>query len=248
MLGASFFVSQKSLMQKQEVLVQKQEIGQTKIDDSLPEGNWSISFGPYLKDDYVNSPVFVTSVSNKDAAVTSFNIFNNSTKDARAVRVKWMVYADENRQNVLKEGKSPYIRFFDNFVSGKGGKVKYSPISLRGFYQSFVENGKVDKDFQVELMIDEVRFADGSVWKSGDKSNYVNVKFKKPANLLVPCAMQRCKSNPNPDKRDSVFYTCESSTMREVCQNSADSSGCTSSACDRGSGGDGNLDFEMIQP
>lgn len=46
---ALFFVSQKSLMQKQE-------IKEVKVDNSLPEGNWSVSFHPYLKDVILTFP------------------------------------------------------------------------------------------------------------------------------------------------------------------------------------------------
>lgn len=244
MLGALFFVSQKSAMQKQDI---KEE----QINNSFPEGNWSVSFSPYLKDDYLTSPVFVTSVNSKDAAAASFEIFNNSTKDVKVVRLKWMVYTDENRQTVLKEGKSPHLRFFGNFAPNKSGKIKYSPISLRGFYQSFIENGRLGKDFQVELMIDEVRFTDGSVWKSGDKkSSYVNAKFEKRTKLLTPCASQRCKAGSSPDIKEprAVTYSCEASQLRETCANAGDTYSCNNVACDRpGGGGGDNIDFEMIQ-
>lgn len=250
MFGALFFVSQKSLMQKQETKA-------VKTDDSLPEGNWSASFHPYLKDDYINSPVFVTSVVNKDAAVASFEVFNNSKKDVKALRVKWMIYADENRQKVLKEGKSSFIRFFDRLSAGKSGKIKHSVISLRGFYQSFIENGRLDKDFQVEIMIDEVRFSDGTFWKSDDgKPSFVNAKFERPSNfekfskILTPCAMQQCKAGNGGEVKPgpSVTYTCGSSTFRETCVNSADNYSCSNVACDRPPGSGGDIDFEMIQP
>lgn len=241
---ALFFVSQKSLMQKQE-------IKEAQADDSLPEGNWSVSFGAYLRDDYRNSPVFIVAVSNRDAAVTNFDVFNNSSKDVKGFRVKWLVYGDENRQKVLKEGETPFIKFFDKLTPGKGGKVKYSATSIRKFYASFVENGRLDKDFQVELMIDEVKFEDGSTWKIGDgKSNYTSVKFEKRAKpltspkLLTPCSMTRCKSVPNTDIKGGVTYTCEASTVRETCANASNQYSCNNVACDLPGGGGSGGDYE----
>ena len=239
---ALFFVSQKSSMQKQE-------IREAKTDDTLPEGNWSVSFHPYLKDGYKDSPVYVASVANKDTAVTSFEVFNNSPKDVKAFRLKWLVYAGDNSQKAIKEGKTPYVRLFNKLVSGKGGKIKYSAISLRKFYESFVENGRLDKDFQVDLLVDEVKFTDGSNWKSGDgKPNFVNAKFEKPAKpltsskLLTPCSQTRCKSVPNTDIKGGVTYTCEPSTVRETCSNAGDQYSCNNIACDRPGGG-GSGDF-----
>jgi hypothetical protein len=237
-----FFASQKSLMQKQP-------IKEVKTDESIPEGNWAVSFHPYLKDDYIDSPVVVTSVTNKDAAITSFTVFNNSDKDVKSLRVKWLLYTDENRQKVVMEGKSPLLRFFDNLVAGKGGRIKYSATSLRNFYPSFVGNGKLNGDFLVDLMVDEVKFTDSSGWKITDgKVNYANAKFEKKAKLLTPCSMQTCKSTPNTDIKGGVTYICGSSQVRETCSNSQDQLSCTTSACDRmGGGGGGDLDFEMIQ-
>lgn len=194
---------------------------------------------------YINFPVLVASVASKDAAVTSFEVFNNSQKDVRAFRLSWVVYADDRRQKSLKEGKTPSVILFKSLASGKGAKIKFSAISLRKFYQSFIENGSLDKDFQVELMVDKVKFTDGSVWKTGDgKLNYVNAKFEKRAKLtspklLTPCAMQRCKavSGREVNPPGAVTYTCETNTARETCINSADNYSCNNSACDRPGGG-----------
>jgi len=196
------------------------------------------------KDDYMNSPVFVVSVANKDSAVVSFEVFNNSQKDVKAFRLKWLVYANDDSQKILKEGKTPYIRLFDKLVPGKGAKIKYSAISLRKFYQSFVKNGRLDGNFQVDLMGDDVKFVDNLSWNIGDgKQNYTNIKFEKssksstPSKSFTPCSMTRCKSIPNTDIKGGVTYTCELSTLRESCSNSTDQYSCNNVACDRPGGG-----------
>ena len=235
LFGALLLVSQTSLMQSKEATKQV-------VDTKLPEGNWAVSFHPYLQDDYVNSPVIVTSVTNKNAAVSSFTIFNLSNKEVEGLRLKWLVYGDDSRQKVLNQGETPFMQFFETLKPGKGGKITYSAVSLQKFYQQFLENGRLNREFQVELVVDEVRFSDETRWKKGDV-NFINTTFAELARSATPCSMQKCKTIPNPDIRGGVTYTCEPSTARETCTNTRDQYSCTTSACDAPGGGGGDIEI-----
>lgn len=184
--------------------------------------------------------MIVTSVTTDQFAVTKFIVANISEKAVAGIRLRWLVNNNPERTKLLKQDKTPFLRFSKPLLKGESAGFKYSPVSFDKFYKQFVKNGKLNENFEVELMVDGVEFADGSIWKKEDgKSPDVNFQIvMKLVNPNTPCAMQKCVPSPNPDVNGGVVYSCGTSTFREICQNTQAQTSCTNAACNQ-SGGDG---------
>jgi hypothetical protein len=206
----------------------------SKQEKKLPSGNWSVSFHPYLKSDFTESPVVIASVTTTQFQVSKFTVVNISDKPIAGIRVKWLVFNEPERRNVLKQDDTPFLRFSKQLQPGAGADLMYSPVSFHKFYESFVRNGKLNEHFEVELLVDGVEFADGSAWKKEDgRSADINPRIK--AIILEdeggPCAKQKCKTNEDTTTKGGVYYSCESITFNEKCANSPTENRCENVAC-----------------
>lgn len=214
-----------------------------KVDTSnlgkLPKGNWSLSFHPYQEDD--NSPVAIFSVSSKGVNVERFDIYNNSNSPVKAIKVKWLVHENQDRSKLLAEGVTSSLRFRDELASGTGGFITFRAVALANFYQSFLVDSKLDKDFDVDLAVDEVTFADGSVWRRADgKSPAINPDLASWMDAPTECAGQYCKGTPSKLIIGGTTYRCEASNNQERCVPSGDYS-CQNQSCAQPGGGGGGI-------
>lgn len=226
LLFGSLWISQRAQVQIKET--------KQKTEKKLPSGNWSVSFHPYLKSDFTESPVVVASVTTTQFQVSKFTVVNISQKTIAGIKLKWLVFNEPERRNVLKQDDTPFLRFSKQLQAGTGVDLTYSPVSLHKFYGSFVKNGKLNENFEVELLIDTVEFADGSVWKKEDgKSPDISPLIE--ARILEdeggPCPKQKCKSNEDPEVRGGVYYSCETSSLNELCANQPGAKKCDNVAC-----------------
>lgn len=221
---------------------QTKDTGRVDVSEPLPRGDWSIVFHPYLGQDYLNAPVIVQSVSTKRLAAERFEIQNISNKPVKAVKVKWILYENEDRSRVLRQGQTGLLNFRNELPSGQMGFIRLRIVSLFDFYRDFLFKGQLNRDFDVDLLVDEVKFADGSVWRweDGASPNINNQMFSVMQNL--DCAKQRCVPRPSTTVRDAVVYSCGASTMNERCVPSGDFD-CTNQSCTRpGSGGGSEIE------
>lgn len=209
----------------------------------LPEGKWSLSFHPYQEDD--NSPIAIYSVSSKGINVERFDIQNNSNNSVKAIKVRWLIHENQDRSKLLFDGVTSILNFKDELPSGNGGFILFHVVSLTDFYQSFLVNSKLNKNFDVDLAIDEVTFADGSIWKRADgKSLAINPDLASWMNAPTECARQFCKGTPSKLIREGTTYRCETSNDNERCVPSGDYN-CQNQSCAQPGGGGGG-DHEII--
>lgn len=223
---------------------QTKDTGRINLLEPLPRGNWSIVFHPYLGQDYLNAPVVVQSVSTKRLAAERFEIQNISNKPVKAVKVKWILYENEDRNRVLRQGETRLLNFRNELPSGQMGFIRLRVISLFDFYRDFLIKGQLNRDFDVDLLVDEVKFADGSVWRweDGASPDLNNQMFSRMAES--DCAKQKCVPRNSTTVRDAVVYSCGSSTYNERCVPSGDFD-CSNQSCTRPGGGGGEFEIEV---
>jgi hypothetical protein len=231
-----------------------QKIGNKKAIETLeplPKGNGSITFHPYLGDGYLDAPVIVQSVSSKRMEVGKFEIQNISNKAIRAVKVRWNLYEDQDRSKFKQMGQTKLLYLKENLVSEKMGYIKYNVVSFADFYRNYLDTrGLLNKNLDVDVLVDEVIFADGSNWKWEDgKSPDINFNFVESLLQLGDCAKQKCVGRPSTGPRDGTAYSCGPSTLNERCVPDGDYA-CKNESCNRLGGGpitDGlKKDFEII--
>jgi hypothetical protein len=204
----------------------------------LPSGKWTIAFHPYLSLNYLDSPVTLYSVSSTNGNVTRFSIYNISSKKVVGVRVKWLVHENQERTILLTEGETSLLRFAKGLPSGGSGYIKHEVISFAKFVRPFVLNGRVDKQFDVDLVIDKVLYEDGSVWELNQGPS-PDIVRELAARIVTTsdCARQKCVGAESSEVKGGVTYSCGASTLNERCSVSSNSS-CTSTSCAAGGGGD----------
>ncbi len=212
-----------------------------EVLESLPKGNWSVVYHPYLADDYLTSPVLVQSVSSKRFEAGQIEIQNISNKSVKAVKVRWNLYQDEDRSKFLKEGHTKLLTFGKELPMGKTGFIKYSFVSFKDFSKDFLVKGEINKNFDVDVLVDEVIFADDSFWKMGENiSADINQEMlSKITSNIFECAKQKCVGKASTTRVGGVTYSCGPSDLTERCVVNGDWS-CTNQSCGAGGGGGGN--------
>lgn len=216
--------------------------------EPLPKGNWSIVFHPYLGEGYLNAPVIVQSVSSKRLAAEKFEIQNISNKSVKAIKVKWIVYENEDSNKILQYGRTSPLNFRNELPAGQMGFIRLRVVSFVDFYRNFLVNGRLDKELDISLLVDEVTFADGSLWRWEDGiSSEINREIISKLNATADdCAKQKCVARPSTTVKDAVVYSCGASQSSERCVPSGDFA-CTNESCNRpGGGAGGGGGFEII--
>lgn len=225
---------------------QTKDAERNSLLEPLPRGNWSIAFHPYLGQDYLNAPVIVQSVSTKRLASEKFEIQNVSNKAVIGVKVRWILYENEDRSRVLRQGQTRFLSFRNELPSGQIGFIRLHVISIFDFYRDFLTNGQLDRDFDVDLLVDEVKFADGTFWRWEDGPS-PDRKEQMFSNMTESdCAKQKCVPRESTTVRGGVVYSCGSSTFNERCVPSGDFD-CTNQSCNRPGGGGGGFEIEVVE-
>jgi hypothetical protein len=208
-----------------------------ELGDELPSGKWSISYHPYLGENHTNLPVALYSVTSKNLKITKIRVTNVSTKPVKAIKVRWLVYENQNRESLLAQGQTSLIRFAVSMPSGASGTITYPVVSVTDFHKKFLVNGKLEKDFDVDLLVDEVQYLDGSSWfaKNGASRDIIAKLSQKVS--FFDCAKQACKGSPSTTVKGGTTYSCAASSLNEICTNSGDS--CTNASCAKDDGGGG---------
>jgi hypothetical protein len=147
-----------------DALSQKKESGVPK----LPPGNWSLSAHPYFGWDYRDLPVVVYKVTSEARAgvgVTKVGIKNTTDKVVTAVKFGWILYADEDRNKVLQQGRTPLLGLPTDLAAGDSRVLIYPVVSLFAVYKPLLKDGVLNGNFDVEIVVDEVHYTDETTWK-----------------------------------------------------------------------------------
>lgn|SRR5215204_375395 len=212
----------------------------------LPDGNWSFGIYPYHGSDAQDLPVvvgLVTSEIGAGAGATRVGVVNNSNKTVAAVRFKWLLFEGERRDRVLQQGSTPLLALRATLAPNDKRILLYQVASLLKVYRPLLRNNILNGDFEMEILVEEVRFADGSIWRKGEgQAKWRNRDLKITRAAFVQCPKQKCKSN-TAGSAETVYYSCEASTFNEVCSVSSNARSCTNTACGFG-GGSGEIGSE----
>lgn len=156
------------------------QISLAQIEDPRPIGNWSISYHPYQGEHLPRLPVIVYGVVSQNLKVAKIRVTNVTTKPIKSIKVRWLVYENQNRGNLLTQGQTPPITFIRFIPPGESRTITYPVVSVANFYRNFLVDGRLDKEFNVDLLVDEVGYLDGSGWNIRNrKSKDTVAKFSK---------------------------------------------------------------------
>ncbi|MGI8544424.1 MAG: hypothetical protein ACR2MD_13255 [Aridibacter sp.] len=186
---------------------------------ALPSGDWSLSYHPYQGEDNAGIPVTIYSTISNGLVLSSFRIKNISVKPVKSIKVRWVVYDNQNRKRPLLQGQTKLLSFVNPLPAGESGTINFEVISLSDFQDQFIVKGKLNKSFFVDILVDEVQYADGSAWllqeglsKDINKQSWQKVSF-------FDCAKQYCKGSESKEVKGGVTYSCAASQLNEFCRN-----------------------------
>jgi hypothetical protein len=112
--------------------------------------------------------------------VTETAIRNSSSKEIQAIKLRWTIVDEHARSTVLLEGETG---FFEERVPARSeGLIDIPAIQFIRVAKPLRKGGELNGDFLLYVGVEEVRFADGTGWRSDSPAAFNPVRFK--ANLL----------------------------------------------------------------
>jgi hypothetical protein len=216
---------------------------------NLPPGPWSLICSPARETGEIADLYSVTST--KSDTITKVGIKNRSNKTVIAVKLGWRlvynhnpsenIYYNQPSKNILMSGESPFLGV--PLKVKEALEVEFPLVSFAKISKSLVNNGTLDGDFRIVVIVTDVLFSDdegntsNSSWRSssitnsflsaiGYGPNYAIVKVASYPDVgplpLEECQNQECKLS-------SGCYKCEALDLNSCSTSSCDS--CTERKC-----------------
>jgi hypothetical protein len=154
-------------------------------------GKWTLQTGPdFMQANDPSAPVVITYVNmffghGKYAGLVKIleaKIENRSPKLTRSVQLRWLIVSPEEPETVLLEGLIPFpeVRVEANSTS----LVDIPPVYFNKLVRPLLKDGELTGTFRLMVGIQEVRFADGTVWDRSRQAASLKAAFgNSPAGL-----------------------------------------------------------------
>ncbi len=135
---------------------------QTSHKESLPPGDWSLSYGPAQARGKVVDLFSVSSDAAKGLTVTEVALENCADQDVSAVKIGWKLYEKSNPQTILLTGETPQ---FLGVALGPGEKrvITFPVVSFAKIYRPLLRGGKLSGSYRIELWVTDVQFDNGNL-------------------------------------------------------------------------------------
>ena len=145
--------------------------GQNDLPTQIP-GNWNFGASPYIGEDYKNLPVITTNVTTdvrKGLGITAVGLKNTTTKTVSAVKFTWYVLEQQSTDKVLLQGQTQLIAIPGGILPETERRIDFPVVIFTRVAHSLVKNGSLNGDFNIEALVSEVTYDDGSTWERTEK-------------------------------------------------------------------------------
>lgn len=195
----------------------------------LPQGNWTLSAGPYSGPGHESSPIDVYSVTtdaDRGLTVVSVALLNRSSKDVSAVKLRWYL-KDSDQSRVLREGDTSLIDV--DIPAGKSQILDYPVISFARVHKPLLKGAVLRGNYRIEVAVSEVSYADESTWVISKVNSpvYRKAAYHRPAQN-PPCQNQGCLYNA-----ENRSYQCYPN-VGTFCSVTNTGRSCTETRCEGG--------------
>jgi hypothetical protein len=153
-------------------------------EQKKPRGEWNVSISIDKEQFYDDSvPVVVSIVQTlsgqgKYAGVVKIKrleIKNRSAKAVNSVQLRWKIFNFDDPSNVLLEGATPFVNFWAEADSSKVVEIPtIYPVHL---FHPLAKDGELKGHFMLTIGVQEVRFADDSLWRRPESAVLLNLLY-----------------------------------------------------------------------
>jgi hypothetical protein len=189
----------------------------------LPQGNWTLTATPYLESSYRSNPVVVHSVTteaNKGLTVTKVGILSRS-KTVRALRLRWYLSTESNREVILQQGETPEIQVVGGALTGEVRELEYPVVTFAKLYKS---SEVLKGDFIISIGVSAVKYDDGASWSEQAKSR---LDYLPPETEQVQALERAHPSRTAPAPQQNCYTTCHWATTHYECWIFGGATSCT---------------------
>ena len=183
--------------------IQTSEMAQAFAADAVkePAGTWFVTAFPDQDQKTGNrSPVYVANTSSFMASgkltnliVAGVTLVNAAHKPVDSVELKWTLVSDVGPSIVL-EGRTQKFRV--DIDSRRARKMKSPHINFAKIIRPLVKNGTLEGNFQIQIGIGAVSFADGSSWDDRDVARFNHAPARVASQQQADCGNQTCGVGP----------------------------------------------------
>lgn len=189
----------------------------------LPRKGWTVGFHAFRINGYKDLPVKVYGVTSGGLqGLQVARVSSQSDKIVIGVKIKWFVGVKGN-DAILAKGETPLID-----LPGLDGAlpkfyVRVPDATLDKILGPVMQKRQLKGDFDVQVMVSEVKYLDGSFWNLAEPTSLGVAPRRKHHAAMDTCAGQTCRL-----AADLFTYQCADSSG-EMCENRGES--CTSIIC-----------------
>jgi hypothetical protein len=190
----------------------------------FPRKGWTVGFHAFRMNGYKDLPVKVYAVTSAGRkGIQTVRVSSQSDKIVIGVRIKWFVVVNGG-DAILAKDETPLIDLPGLVGALPKFAVKIPDASLATILTPVMKKRPLRGDFDVHVVVSEVKYLDGSLWNWPEPSKVIVAPLKKHHAAMDLCAGQTCRL-----AADLFSYQCAYS-QGEQCENYGDE--CDSSICD----------------
>ncbi len=195
----------------------------TANSKSFPAKGWTVGFHAFRIGGYRELPVKVYGVTSAgEQGLQVAHLSSNSDQIVIGVRIKWFV-GKKGSTSILSKGETPLLELRGLTGALPKFDIRVPDVTLEKVLLPIIRKGQLQGDFDVQVVVSEVKYLGGSSWQLPEPTRLVIVPLRKHHATVDLCAHQTCRLAP-----DLFTYQCANSNGEE-CENRGGS--CTSLIC-----------------
>lgn len=137
-----------------------------------PTTGFSVSYSVESRLELSDGPVKVIGNENRigdGIGMSRVRIENVSNQEVEGIKLRWYLFNEERSKSYVKDGETKEIKV-DHWAAKSEKVVESGLPTFDEMFRSLARNGFIAGRYDVEVVVEEVRFTDGTTWKQPKKS------------------------------------------------------------------------------
>lgn len=179
----------------------------------LPRKGWTLAFHAYRMNGYQDLPVKLYGVTSAgEQGLELAHVTVKAHEIVTGVRISWFV-SEKDKTSILAKGETPLLNLPGLVGARPRFDVNVPDVTLDRIMRPVMKRGQLRGDFDVQVVVSEVKYLGGSIWKLPEPTKLVVEPIRKHHGAYDDCSGQTCRLAP-----DLFAYQCADS-QGEHCTN-----------------------------